>query len=197
MPSRRFRRPAGVSPSGRATAGSCSTLTRWQPDECAGRAGPDLERAGVGDGNRPGRFSRRQHQPADVRRLAGWPAFPRHQRRTQSRHGAQSTASHRRAELDGGVETSRTAVTSQSPCSGISRRGIQRRFLDRVTRSNPWWPMAISGVNAATRRALVLILHPSIEPFSLAADGSSKSQRWTRRPLRSAWLARMSSRGRR
>ena len=74
---------------------------------------------------------------------------------------------------------------------------IQRRFLDRVTRSNPWWPMAISGVNAATRRALVLILHRSIEPFSLAADGSSKSQRWTRRPLRSAWLARMSSRGRR
>jgi len=32
------------------------------------------------------------------------------------------------------------------------------------------WPMAISSVGAETRRALVLILHRSAEPFSMAVD---------------------------
>ena len=36
------------------------------------------------------------------------------------------------------------------------------------------WPMAISSVGGETRRALVLILHRSSEPYSMAVDGTSR-----------------------
>ena len=32
------------------------------------------------------------------------------------------------------------------------------------------WPMAVSGVGSETRRTVVLILHPSSEPYSMAID---------------------------
>jgi hypothetical protein len=36
------------------------------------------------------------------------------------------------------------------------------------------WPMAIASVGEETRRALVLILHRSSEPYSMAVDGTSR-----------------------
>jgi hypothetical protein len=36
------------------------------------------------------------------------------------------------------------------------------------------WPMAISSVGEETRRALVLVLHPSSEPYSMTVDGTSR-----------------------
>jgi hypothetical protein len=36
------------------------------------------------------------------------------------------------------------------------------------------WPMAIASVGTETRRALVLILHRSSEPYSMAVDGTSR-----------------------
>ena len=36
------------------------------------------------------------------------------------------------------------------------------------------WPMAISSVGGETRRALVLILHRSSEPYSMTVDGTSR-----------------------
>ena len=36
------------------------------------------------------------------------------------------------------------------------------------------WPMAIASVGAETRRALVLILHRSSEPYSMAVDGTPR-----------------------
>ena len=36
------------------------------------------------------------------------------------------------------------------------------------------WPMAISSVGGETRRALVLVLHRSSEPYSMAVDGTPR-----------------------
>ena len=41
------------------------------------------------------------------------------------------------------------------------------------------WPMAISSVGEETRRALVLILHRSSEPYSMTVDGTFESGQLT------------------
>ena len=41
------------------------------------------------------------------------------------------------------------------------------------------WPMAISAFGPETRRALVLVLHPSAEPYSMAVDDPRRPVRRT------------------